>query len=232
MAGAVTEAAWLACEDNLNLVFMVGRLGLATRKAGGHRRLRLYAVACCRRIADLLDDAGRAALDVAEAQADRSREDRAALAAALASLPPKRPLYDAVHTAICAAVDKDPWVAAQLVRNAASAAALRNTGETWPPADYARHEAARRAEDRVQCAILRDVFNPFRPVAFAPAWRTPPVLALARAIYQERAFEQLPILADALEEAGCADEQLLAHCRGPGVHVRGCWVVDGVLARK
>lgn len=65
---------------------------------------------------------------------------------------------------------------------------------------------------------------------FDPKWRTETVLALARAIESDRAFDRLPILADALEEAGCADERVLAHCRGPGPHARGCWVVDGVLA--
>ena len=63
-------------------------------------------------------------------------------------------------------------------------------------------------------------------VAFAPAWRTETVVALATAIYAERAFDRMPILADALEEAGCDHPDLLAHCRGPGPHARGCWALD------
>jgi hypothetical protein len=79
------------------------------------------------------------------------------------------------------------------------------------------------------CDLLRDILgDPFRPVQFAPRWRSETVTALAEGIYQERAFDRLPILADALEEAECDDERILAHCRGPGPHARGCWVVEGL----
>jgi hypothetical protein len=81
--------------------------------------------------------------------------------------------------------------------------------------------------------VLRDVLgNPFQPVAIDPQWRTADVLALARGIYEDRAFDRLPLLADALMDAGCDEEQLLAHCRSEGPHVRGCWVVDLVLAKE
>ena len=81
--------------------------------------------------------------------------------------------------------------------------------------------------------ILRDIFgNPFRPVAFDPAWRTSTAVGLAEAIYDERAFDRLPILADALQDAGCEDADILGHCRGDGPHVRGCWVVDLVLGKE
>ena len=73
--------------------------------------------------------------------------------------------------------------------------------------------------------------NPFRPVAADPGWLTPTAVAIAESIYKERAFDRLPILADALEEAGCADADVLLHCREPGEHVRGCWVVDLVLGK-
>jgi hypothetical protein len=82
-------------------------------------------------------------------------------------------------------------------------------------------------------AMLHEHFgNPFRPVPFDPAWRTPSVLAVAQTIYDDRRFNDLSILADALEEAGCTSEDLLAHCRSKGEHVRGCWSVDLVLARE
>ena len=81
--------------------------------------------------------------------------------------------------------------------------------------------------------LLRCIFgNPFRPVAFAPHWRSETAVSLATGIYDERAFDRLPILADALEEAGCDNADVLAHCRGDGPHARGCWVVDGVLGRE
>jgi hypothetical protein len=80
---------------------------------------------------------------------------------------------------------------------------------------------------------LRDIFgNPFRPVAFDPAWRTDTAVSLARHIYESRDFSAMPILADALQDAGCEHEAILAHCRDlHQVHVRGCWVVDLVLGK-
>ena len=62
-----------------------------------------------------------------------------------------------------------------------------------------------------------------------PNWLTPTVQSIAAAIYEDRTFDRLPILADALEEAGCTNADVLLHCRRPGEHVRGCWVVDLVL---
>jgi hypothetical protein len=86
----------------------------------------------------------------------------------------------------------------------------------------------------VQANILRCLFgNPFRRVAFDPAWRTSDVMLLAQGISEERAFARMPILADALQEAGCDNEDILDHCRGAtAAHVRGCWVVDLVLGKE
>jgi hypothetical protein len=83
---------------------------------------------------------------------------------------------------------------------------------------------------------LLDIFgNPFRPAttpsATVLAWHDGTVVKLAQAIYDERAFNHLPILADALEEAGCTNPDILGHCRRPGEHVRGCWVVDSLTGR-
>jgi hypothetical protein len=77
--------------------------------------------------------------------------------------------------------------------------------------------------------------NPFRLTALAPAWRTwrdNTILKLARGVYAERAFDRLPVLADALEDAGCDDTDILAHCRSDGQHVLGCWVVDLLLGKE
>jgi hypothetical protein len=80
--------------------------------------------------------------------------------------------------------------------------------------------------------LVRDIFgNPFRPVSIDAAWYTTTVVRLAQAIYDERTFERLPILADALEEAGCDDLDILTHLRGPGPHVRGRWAVDLILGK-
>jgi hypothetical protein len=84
-----------------------------------------------------------------------------------------------------------------------------------------------------QVAILRDLIgNPFRSVCLSPSWLTRTVSGLAQAIYDEGAFDRLPVLADALEDAGCAELTILEHLRGPGPHVRGCWVVDLILGKQ
>jgi hypothetical protein len=93
-----------------------------------------------------------------------------------------------------------------------------------------------RARERDWCAVLRDLFgNPFRPVRLDPAWlawESGTVPRLAQAIYDGHRFADMPFLGDALEEAGCADEQVLAHCRDKAPHYRGCWVVDLLLGRS
>jgi hypothetical protein len=112
---------------------------------------------------------------------------------------------------------------------AAERAHAREWADIWTEPDAGSPEVgvAERA------AWLRDLFaNPFRPVAFDPRWRTEDTFGLARGIYEGRAFDRLPLLADALMDAGCADEQVLSHCRSEGPHVRGCWVVDLVLGKE
>jgi hypothetical protein len=83
-----------------------------------------------------------------------------------------------------------------------------------------------------QIALLRDIFgNPFRPAPVDPGWLTGAVVSLARTMYDSRDFAAMPILADALQESGCDNADVLAHCRGDGPHVRGCWVVDLLLGK-
>ena len=86
---------------------------------------------------------------------------------------------------------------------------------------------------RKACQLIRDIFgNPFCPTVVNAAWLTSDVLALARQMYESRDFSAMPILADALQDAGCDSADILDHCRGPGPHVRGCWVVDSVLGKE
>jgi hypothetical protein len=88
-------------------------------------------------------------------------------------------------------------------------------------------------EKEAHAGLLRDLFgNPFRPVSVDAGRLTPSVVMLASAIYDDRAFDRLPILADALEEAGCQNDEILAHCRQAGEHVRGCWPVDLILGKE
>src|SRR5262249_11257141 len=106
--------------------------------------------------------------------------------------------------------------------NASWTAAVEEAGGTEGPAWLAAR--ARQAD------LLREIFgNPHRPVTVNPAWLAwngGAVLKVARAIYDGSKLEDLPVLADALEEAGCTDAEILAHCRRKGGHVRGCWVLD------
>ncbi len=87
---------------------------------------------------------------------------------------------------------------------------------------------------RQSTPLVREILgNPYRPVTFSPSWRTDTVLAIARQVYESRDFSAMPILADALQDAGCEDEDVLIHCRDATVaHVRGCWVVDLVLGKE
>ena len=89
------------------------------------------------------------------------------------------------------------------------------------------------SESLLLAEFLRDLFgNPFRPVPLDPSWLTSDVVAIARGIYQDREFQRMPMLADALQDAGCCEHDLLEHCRQPIQHVRGCWVVDLVTKRE
>jgi hypothetical protein len=103
-----------------------------------------------------------------------------------------------------------------------------NHGSPFLRPDAAAAEWLRRQADH-----LREIVgNPFHPISFAPGWRTGNTIAIARKMYEERDFSSMPILADALQDAGCDNEEILNHCRGPGPHVRGCWVVDLVLGKE
>jgi hypothetical protein len=88
--------------------------------------------------------------------------------------------------------------------------------------------AVERAHEVIRCVFG----NPFRPVTFSPSWRTETAVTLARQMYDARDFSAMPILADALQDAGCDNDDILSHCRGVGPHVRGCWVVDLVLGKE
>jgi hypothetical protein len=98
--------------------------------------------------------------------------------------------------------------------------------------------AAYFARERMLCNLLRDIFgNPFRPAKLAEgvlSWNDHCVVKLANAIYQDRAIapDRMSVLSDALEEAGVTDSDILSHCRGPGPHARGCFVVDLILEKS
>lgn len=210
-------------ESHYMTVLLRGR-GFPRTKAG-RRKLRLFAVGCCRAAWPLLGEPClRSAVEVAERFAD-DQATKGELAAAAGRVD-------------------DEWFAGRTPDV--------NTLAEWGAASYAAESCLPGAYDAafgmtalgpqplgtasvanaLQCDLLRCVFgNPFRKPAFNKKWRTETVAALATGIYEERAFDRLPILADALEDAGCDEPAMLTHLRGPGPHCRGCWVVDLALGK-
>jgi hypothetical protein len=106
-------------------------------------------------------------------------------------------------------------------------------------ADWSAEERRDKAAQKQLARLLREIIgNPFKAPRFEPAWRTSTAVGLAQSIFAERAFDRLPVLADALLDADCDEEQVLRHCRGtelgvkePPQHIRGCWVLELVLDR-
>ena len=92
-------------------------------------------------------------------------------------------------------------------------------------------DLAKRTASRSRHLLTCIFGNPFRPVGLDPSWLTSTVLQLAAGIYTDRAFDRLPILADALQDAGCDNADILDHCSSASPHVRGCWVVDLILSK-
>jgi hypothetical protein len=231
----MTEAEWLGCDDPQVMLTYLQEKGLLSE-----RKARLFAVSCCRRIWHLLtDERSRKVVEVSENYADglASVEELCnAIDDAEFAWDAAERLGPLAHTAAEAAmtVGKD-WssVAPQM---AVWIITRDNARVTWRPARY--------AEERVvQCHLLRDIFgNPFRPIAINPnwlGWNDGTVRRLASVIYNEQSLPdghldvtQMGVLGDALEDAGCANADILAHCRQPGAHVRGCWAVDLLLGKS
>jgi hypothetical protein len=199
---------------------------VASDRVASDRKPRLFACACCRQVWHLLtDDRSRRAVEVTERFVDgeATEEEWAAARAAARSA--------AGHT------DWDNYAPSSPSRALAAWQAAMAAGDAaWDAAWDAAGAAPWDAATKQQAPLLRDIVgNPFRPVTLAPAvlaWQGGTVGKLAEGIYEERAFDRLPILADALEDAGCTDRAILDHCRGPGPHARGCWVVDLVLGKQ
>lgn len=128
----------------------------------------------------------------------------------------------------------DREISVSAIRRSRTCSAGEELARPWQMARDSVHFGKTR-DLALEVTVLRDIFgNPFRPVALDPAWlswNNATVSALAQSIYCDRAFDRIPILADALEDGGCHDPDILGHCRGPGPHVRGCWVVDLLLER-
>jgi len=226
----MTEQEWLECARP-------GPMFDALDGKMSTRKFKLCAVACCRSIWRLLpDQRSRYAVDVAELAADgmASAEDlaRAAAAANQARLEARSASCNPTMEAAIAAEATISSFSRQIPHSAWHAS--KAYFDAWLASPSTRQAGTTGLEeDANQARIIRDIFgNHFHPVTFEPTWRTATVTSLAQATYTNRTFEQLPILADALEEAGCTDAAILNHCRQPGEHVRGCWAIDVVLGRK
>ena len=220
----MTEGEWLACGDPADLLDWFG-------DRASRRKARLFAVACFRHDwASWTDPRARWAILAAESLADgtAAESDRMAAEAALVALVDE--LEDQGE------LECTPHVPVTILRpdfsewDAACCVSQIGAKAEFGPGSFDGCEAEVRYE---LSGLLRDVFgNPFRPVAFDPRWRTADVMGLARGIYEDRAFDRLPLLADALMDAGADNDAILAHCRSPGPHARGCWVVDLVLGKE
>ncbi len=233
----MTEAEWRNGTDPAPMLqYLVGHVSA--------RKLRLFACACCRRVWHLLaDERSRFAVQVMEGDADgtASNEDKY-----LAVVGAEAVANTRTETAVDAA--------GEAASSAAFAALNATLADAARAADYcaanvisavyhtatsnqARSAAAERAAERLgQVRLLWEVFgNPFRVLGIDDswlAWNDGTIPKISQTIYDERAFDRLPILADALEDAGCDNADIIAHCRGEGPHVRGCWVVDLLLGKS
>jgi hypothetical protein len=212
----MTEPEWLTATDPEVLL-------RPSPSAGTSRKRRLFVAACCRMVADwLVDGRSRAAMEVLEAFADGDvpphelsrAERRAHRAAGVVGGSPAQ--------AVAWAADDD--LTEHVLTHVADLVAQ----------SFGERSSAEWAEARaMEAHFVRDILgNPFHPGMFDPAWRTGTAVTMARGMYDSRDFSPMPILADALQEAGCDNDDVLTHCRGPAPHVRGCWVVDLVLGRS
>jgi hypothetical protein len=226
------------------MLWQASKSGQATE-----RKLRLFACGCARQVWHLLGDArSRNAVEVAEAHADGvgfCEQLRAAEAAA-------EEAYSAVEQAAQCAVAKAHGKLRKDVKTAlAAAAAARVAARTCAartdaffhtgPVGGGTEEvddlglaSCRWAFETLyqgQHNLVRELFGPtlFRPVFLDPSWRTASARTLATGIYDGHDFAAMPVLADALEEAGCTDPTILDHCRQLGEHIRGCWALDRIL---
>ncbi|VTR93322.1 Uncharacterized protein OS=Sorangium cellulosum (strain So ce56) GN=sce5710 PE=4 SV=1 [Gemmata massiliana] len=228
----MTEAEWLACLE-LSQLAEWHPDAASDRKA---RKARLFTVACCRRIWGLIDQPElRAAVEEAERFADGlvSQEE---LWATHLTTPYEVAKHDVCNAVGYTLVGGDRalyfWEATHGARFARTA-----TVGSRDPLPIQEQEQQRLAllktEEQEQGKYFHCVFgNPFRPVAFSPSWSTSTVHSLASQMYESRDFSAMPILGDALQDAGCASADVLNHCRGEGPHVRGCWVVDLLLGKE
>jgi hypothetical protein len=224
----MTEAEWLTSENSRSMLDHLLDIPVSDRK------LRLFAVACCRQMWALFDERSRNAVEVVERHVDGMASAEELAHASLATF---RAYEEELIGTASVATGPTGTTAYFLTR---TIPIIGSDGRQLP-FDSTRKaiigviKSVRQShvEAGLVAALFRDTIgNPFRPVTVDPSWRTSTVLAIAKATYHEGAFDHLPILADCLEDAGCTDAAILKHLRGPGPHVRGCWCIDLLLNKK
>lgn len=231
----MTEAEWLACSDPMPmLAFLQGKVS--------DRKLRLFAAACCWHLDSSLKKWDREGIEVAERFAD-GRLNESKMNAKWEALQRHHAHHNyqiygsgELFSAIQGVVNVSPRFSAISITRSILIVAYWRGPAGYDVASINARYAGRERERARQISIVRDHFgNPFCPVSFDPSWlrwNDGTVPKIAQAIYDDRRFEDMPILADALEDAGCDHEDILRHCREPGQHVRGCWVVDLLLGKE
>jgi hypothetical protein len=232
----MTEAEWLACTDSVRMLEFL-------RDEASKRKLRLFACALCRQVPSrLLQQEGLlTAIKVVEAFGDGQATRKELKTANQDAWRVAEPILRVSEEARQAGT-KLPRAEAQRAL-LSQAVALASVYHITLYASQISYNIGcilswidGSPADAILCEMMRDIFgNPFRPPVFDPSWlmwNDGTVVKLAQGIYDDRAFDHLPILADALEEAGCTNADNLTHCRRPGLHVRGCWVVDMILGKE
>jgi hypothetical protein len=222
----VTQEEYYACTDpQMLLAFLADGGKLSERKA------RLFAVACCRRIGHLFTHTDmHRSVEVAEQAAEgKAKREQLRLAEELAEWAGDDASYRSMQKAAAG------WAAAAVAYRHGQGAARGVAYEVERV--YVEDEPKRREERAAQCRVLRCIFGDARPVLLNAD--SDLIRRLARSAYEERVLPQgtldparLVVLADALEEAGCADADFLAHLRSPVPHVRGCHALDAILGRS
>jgi hypothetical protein len=219
----MTEAEWLSCTDPTPMLNFL-------KERADKRRCLLFACACERRLWGH-PDCEREKVEATESYAD----GQATAAEVLAALEH----IGSEHYTLGDVTDMDPvaWANDESERSAEYAANIKQGGpKNSTLGNIQAWDDSYATERNAHATLLREIFGtPFLPAEVEPSWLTwnlGTVVRLAKGIYEDRVFDHMPILADALEDAGCQDVDILSHCRQQAPHVRGCWVLDLLLGKK
>jgi hypothetical protein len=218
---------WLVCSDIEQMLACLVEMKYPDAEPcnwkQGERKKRLFVYACLSRIWNHLPDEYRKVFEslLPDVDAQISDQTRQAIWSAAENL---RSQYDNLLFAV--GYD-DIGLLSYLTARIAAETDKENSGDPeWL-------ESRRQLEQQAHASLLRDIFgNPFNPVSVNPAWLTPHVVKLAQDIHDQCGYSRMPELANTLADAGCTNADILSHCRQPGVHVRGCWVVDLILGKE